>query len=60
MMGDEECRFEARGNSEQEVVDKMMAHMKDAHPDKMAEMNQMSDDNKKKMMMDMKEKVEDV
>lgn len=38
-----DCDFEATGNSEQEIAQKMMSHMKKEHPDKIKDMR-MSDD----------------
>lgn len=37
------CDFEAMGNNEQEVAQKMISHLKKNHPDKIREMK-MSDD----------------
>lgn len=45
------CDFVAMGKTEEEVMGKMMEHMKMEHPDKMME--------KEKMMMDMKGKIQD-
>ncbi len=34
-MGDASCSFVAKGETDQEVMDMMMAHVKEHHPDKM-------------------------
>lgn len=34
-MGDATCDFVAKGETDQEVMDMMMAHVKEKHPDKM-------------------------
>lgn len=43
-----DCHFEATGNTAKEVADKMLAHMKKAHPDKV-KMMKMSDSELTKM-----------
>jgi predicted small metal-binding protein len=53
-----ECDFVAVGSTEDEVMEKMMEHVKMDHPDVLEMMN---DEMKKKEMMDMmKMKMEDV
>jgi len=51
-MGDPSCNFVAKGETDQEVVDTMMAHVKEKHADVMqnADMGQM----KSKMMSKIK------
>jgi predicted small metal-binding protein len=56
----EDCDFVAMGSDEDEVMKKMQEHVRMDHPDKWAEMEQMSDGEKKGMMMDMRQKMEDV
>jgi predicted small metal-binding protein len=48
--------FVAKGNTEQEVMDKMMEHVKEMHPGKM---EGMSEDEKMKMMDMAKMKMKD-
>lgn len=39
-METENCPFMAKGETDEEVMDKMMMHMKEAHPEKMMKMNE--------------------
>lgn len=38
-MGDATCGFVAKGETDQEVMDMMVAHVKEKHPEKMEGMN---------------------
>ena len=52
-LGNETCNFEARGETNEEVVDNMMEHAKVAHP---ADLNKMSEsDMREKMEASIKE-----
>ena len=51
--------FVAVGNSEDDVIKQMQDHVMSEHPDKWAEMEQMSDQEKNKMISDMKQKMQE-
>lgn len=53
-----DCDFVAVGESDQEVVDAMNKHHRNDHPDSWAEMQQMSREEKDKIMSDMRQKIE--
>ena len=59
-MGANDCEFVSKGPTEEEVIRKMQNHMMAEHPDKWAEMEQMTDEEKEKMTTEMKAKMEDV
>ena len=54
-----DCDYIATGETDQEVINNMQEHAKNDHPDKWAEMNQMSDEEKDAMILDMQDKIQE-
>jgi predicted small metal-binding protein len=53
----EDCDFVAKGQDEDEIAKKAIDHVKSDHPDKWAEIQQMSNEEKDKMMEEMGNKI---
>ena len=53
-----ECNFEASGESNQEIIDKMFAHAGEVHKDKVEGMNEESKQGMIKMMNELLDKQE--
>lgn len=56
MGGPATCTTVISGNTAQEMVDNGMKHLKEAHPEMLADMDKMSDDDKAKWMADFQAK----
>lgn len=55
----EDCDFVAKGETEEEVMERGMEHTMQEHPDVWARMQQMPQAEKDKMMDDMRHKIQE-
>lgn len=55
-----DCDFVAKGQTDEDVIRQVQEHAKTDHPDEWTQMQKMSNEEKNKMMKDMKSKMQTV